>query len=96
MRALVVEDELKTAEFIRKALHEAGLAADVVGNGNAALAALAAADFDVVVLDIMLPGRDGLSVLREMRARENKTPVLLLSARSEVNEKVNGLICLST
>jgi DNA-binding response OmpR family regulator len=91
MRVLVVEDEPKTAEFIRKALQEAGLAADVVGNGNAALATLSAAAFDVVVLDVMLPGRDGLSVVREMRARENSTPVLLLSARGEVNEKVNGL-----
>jgi DNA-binding response OmpR family regulator len=91
MRVLVVEDEPKTAEFIRKALQEAGLAADVVGNGNAALATLAAADFGAVVLDVMLPGRDGLSVVRELRARENSTPVLLLSARGEVNEKVNGL-----
>jgi DNA-binding response OmpR family regulator len=91
MRVLVVEDEPKTAEFIRKALLEAGLVAEVAGNGNAALGALGAGGFDAVVLDVMLPGRDGLSVLRDMRAREDATPVLLLSARGEVNEKVDGL-----
>lgn len=91
MRVLVVEDEPKTAEFIRKALQEAGLVVDVAGNGPAALATLAASDFDAVVLDVMLPGCDGLSVLREMRAHGNPTPVLLLSARGEVNEKVDGL-----
>jgi DNA-binding response OmpR family regulator len=91
MRVLVVEDEPKTAEFIRKALQEAGMTAEVVRNGNAALAVLAVTDFDAVVLDIMLPRLDGLSVLREMRAHKNTTPVLLLSARGEVNEKVDGL-----
>lgn len=91
MKVLVVEDEAKTAEFIRKALQEVGLAASVVGNGNAALAAVGAMDFDAVVLDVMLPGRDGLSVVRELRALGNATPVLLLSARGEVNERVDGL-----
>lgn len=91
MRVLVVEDEPKTAEFIRRALLEAGLTVEVAGNGNAALATLAAREFDAVVLDVMLPGRDGVSVVREMRGRENSTPVLLLSARGEVNERVNGL-----
>ena len=91
MRILVVEDEKKTAAFIRKALLAEKFAVDVVHAGDDALAALAHTPFDAVVLDIMLPGRDGLSVLRQMRARRNATPVLLLSARGEVNERVEGL-----
>src|SRR2546425_5290342 len=91
MRVLVVEDEKKTASFIRKALQAEGFAADVLHNGDDALAAVDATPFDVIVLDIMLPGRDGLSVLRQMRERKNATPVLLLTARGEVNERVAGL-----
>lgn len=91
MRVLVVEDEKKTASFIRKALQAEGFAVDVCHNGNDALAAAINTPFDGVVLDIMLPGRDGLSVLRQLRDRKNATPVLLLSARGEVNERVEGL-----
>jgi DNA-binding response OmpR family regulator len=91
MRVLVVEDEKKTASFVRKALQAEGFAVDVCVNGDGALAALQATPFDAVVLDIMLPGRDGLSVLRQLRERTNAVPVLLLSARGEVNERVEGL-----
>lgn len=91
MRVLVVEDEKKTASFIRKALQAEGFAVDVCHNGDDALAAAINTPFDGVVLDIMLPGRDGLSVLRQLRERKNSTPVLLLSARGEVNERVEGL-----
>jgi two-component system copper resistance phosphate regulon response regulator CusR len=91
MRVLVVEDEKKTASFIRKALQAEGFAADVCHNGDGALAAALATPFDAIVLDIMLPGRDGLSVLRQLRAQRRSTPVLLLSARGEVNERVDGL-----
>lgn len=91
MRILVVEDDRKTASFIAKALKAEGFAVDVLSDGNDALAAVGATPFDAVVLDIMLSGRDGLSVLKQMRARQNRTPVLLLSARGEVNEKVEGL-----
>lgn len=91
MRVLVVEDEKKTASFIRKALQAEGFAVDVCHNGDAALAATSATPFDGIVLDIMLPGRDGLSVLRQLRERRNTTPVLLLSARGEVAERVDGL-----
>lgn len=91
MRVLVVEDERKTASFVRKALQSEGFAVDICSNGDDALAAARATPFDVVVLDIMLPGRDGLSVLRQLRERRNSTPVLLLSARGEVNERVEGL-----
>ena len=91
MRILVVEDEKKTASFIRKALQAEGFAVDVCHRGDDALAAAATTSFDALVLDIMLPGRDGLSVLRQLRERKIPTPVLLLSARGEVNERVEGL-----
>ena len=91
MRVLVVEDEKKTAAFVRKALQAEGFAVDVCANGADALAAAKTTPFDGIVLDIMLPGRDGLSVLRQLREGGNKTPVLLLSARGAVNERVEGL-----
>jgi DNA-binding response OmpR family regulator len=91
MRVLVVEDEKKTASFVRKALETEGFAVDVCGRGDDALVAAVTTAFDGIVLDIMLPGRDGLSVLRQLRAQGNRTPVLLLSARGEVNERVEGL-----
>jgi DNA-binding response OmpR family regulator len=91
MRILVVEDEKKTASFIRKALQAENFAVDVTHHGDDALAAASATPYDAIVLDIMLPGRDGLGVLRLLRERKNTTPVLLLSARGEVNERVEGL-----
>jgi heavy metal response regulator len=91
MRILVVEDEKKTAQFIRKTLQAEGFAVDVCHDGEAALAVAGVTPYDGIVLDIMLPGRDGLSVLRQLRERKNATPVLLLSARGEVNERVTGL-----
>jgi DNA-binding response OmpR family regulator len=93
MRVLVVEDEKKTASFIRKALQQEGFAADVLHNGDDAMTAACSAGFDVLVLDIMLPGRDGLSIVRQMRQRQIQTPVLLLSARGAVGERVDGLNC---
>ncbi len=91
MRILVVEDERKTASFIRKALQSEGFAVDVCANGEEGLAAAKNTPFDVIVLDIMLPGRDGLSVLHQLRERKLTTPVLLLSARGDVGERVRGL-----
>ena len=91
MRILVVEDEKKTASFIRKALQAEGFAVDVCHDGSEALTAPATTPFDAIVLDIMLPGRDGLSLLRQWRKQGCATPVLVLSARGEVNERVEGL-----
>lgn len=91
MRVLVVEDEIKTAAFIRKALQAEGFAVDVLHNGTDALAAVHANPYDVIVLDIMLPGRDGLSLVKQWRERRSAAPVLLLSARGEVDERVEGL-----
>src|SRR5271165_6044059 len=91
MRVLVVEDEKKTASFVRKALQAEGFAVDVCHNGDEALSAASATPFDAIVLDIMLPGRDGLAVLRTLRERKQTTPILLLSARGQVNERVEGL-----
>jgi DNA-binding response OmpR family regulator len=91
MRVLVVEDEKKTASFVRKALQEEGFIADVLHNGDDAMTAMSSTGFDVLVLDIMLPGRDGLSIVRQMRQRKIQTPILLLSARGAVGERVEGL-----
>lgn len=91
MHVLVVEDDQKTANFVAKALRAEGHAVSVLHNGDEGLATMLAGGFDAVVLDIMLPGRDGLSVLKQARAKGNTTPVLLLSARGEVNERVEGL-----
>ena len=91
MRVLIVEDEKKTASFVRKALQAEGFAVDAATNGEDALLMIQGGPFDVVVLDVMLPGRDGLSVLRQLRQRQHPIPVLLLSARGNVEERIEGL-----
>ena len=91
MKILVVEDEVKAAEFIRKSLTGEGFVVEVCHRGDEALEQALENSYDAIVLDIMLPGRDGLSVLRVLRERGNQTPVLLLSARSHLNERVDGL-----
>jgi len=91
MRALVIEDERKIATLVRRVLVEAGFAVDVLHQGDEALEAARATPYEILVLDIMLPGLDGLSVLRRLRAESNAVPVLLLSARGETYEKVEGL-----
>jgi DNA-binding response OmpR family regulator len=91
MKILVVEDERKIATFIQKGLREFGFVVDIVHRGDAALDIIEEHHFDAVVLDIMLPGRDGLSVLRILRQRSNPVPVIILTARGEIFEKVEGL-----
>ena len=91
MRILVVEDELKMAELLGRGLREEGHAVDVTGSGEDALWMVQATPYDVVVLDIMLPGLDGLETCRQMRASEVWTPVLILTARDAVSDRVAGL-----
>lgn len=91
MRVLLAEDEKKVASFICKALREGGHAVDAVHDGNTALNLARTTPYDVIVLDVMMPGRDGLSVLKLLRAGRNATPVLLLTARGEVSERIEGL-----
>ena len=91
MRILVVEDEQKIARLVQKGLKEFGFAVDVIGRGDEALEIILDNPFDAIVLDIMLPGRDGLSILRALRERSNAIPVLILTARGEIYEKVEGL-----
>jgi DNA-binding response OmpR family regulator len=91
MRVLVVEDDRKTLSFVRKALQAEGFLADALSEGNDVLPAVSSRNFDVLVLDIMLPGRDGLSIVKLMRKAGLKTPILLLSARGAVSERVEGL-----
>lgn len=91
MKILVVEDEKKLAGFIRRGLEENGFAVAVSHHGDEAYALLRSEPFDLVVLDIMLPGRDGLSILRNLREEKNAVPVILVTARSGMNERVEGL-----
>jgi DNA-binding response OmpR family regulator len=91
MRILVVEDEKKIARFVQRGLKECGFVVDVLYRGDEALDVILTHYFDAVVLDIMLPGQDGLRVLRALRENSNFVPVLLLTARGDVAEKVEGL-----
>jgi two-component system, OmpR family, response regulator len=91
MRILIVEDEPKLAALVARALREEGHAADIAGNGEDALWMADAAPYDAIVLDIMLPGVDGIEVLRRLRAQQLWTPVLLLTARDAVQDRVGGL-----
>ncbi len=91
MRILVVEDEHKVASFIQRGLEAEHYAIDVVADGEAALIRAMHGEYDLMILDIMLPKRDGLAVLRELRARNLRLPVLLLTARDTIADKVAGL-----
>jgi len=91
MRILVVEDEKKVAGFIQRGLEAEHYAVDVAHDGEAGLSLLGNGGYDLVILDIMLPRRDGFAVLREIRARRLELPVLLLTARDAVSDKVTGL-----
>lgn len=91
MRLLVAEDDTETAAFLRQGLTQAGHVVTVVGTGPEALAAAMTGDFDCLILDRMLPGRDGLSVLRMLRAGGIATPALMLTAVSGIAERVDAL-----
>jgi DNA-binding response OmpR family regulator len=91
MRVLVVEDEPEVRDFLLRVLREATWAADAAPNGEQALSALAAREYDLAILDVGLPDMDGFEVCREARARGDRTPVLVLTARNAVNDRVRGL-----
>jgi DNA-binding response OmpR family regulator len=91
MRVLVAEDEKKVASHIRNALRQQGHAVDAVHDGNDALNLASTTPYDAIVLDIMMPGRDGLSILKTLRERRMTMPIMLLTARGEVSERVEGL-----
>lgn len=91
MRVLLVEDEARIASFIRKGLQEEQYVVDVAEDGDAALDFAASAEYDLIILDVMLPRRNGFQVCGEMRQCGMKTPVLMLTARDAVDDRVRGL-----
>jgi len=91
MRLLVVEDDVQIADAIARGLARSDHQVDCLADGQQALAALAAQSYDLIILDLGLPGVDGYAVLRSLRARESHTPVLILSARDELKDRVQGL-----
>ena len=91
MRILVVEDDKKIASFVAKGLKEAGYAVDVAQDGLDGLDLGLSGVFDAAVVDIMLPGIDGLTLIERMRAKKNNTPVIILSAKRTVDDRVKGL-----
>jgi two-component system, OmpR family, copper resistance phosphate regulon response regulator CusR len=90
MKILVIEDEVKTAKFLRKGLGEAGYVVDVAADGLEGLHLAKEVDFDLVILDVMLPGLDGWQVLAQLSEIEQRAPVLMLTARDAVHERVRG------
>ncbi len=91
MKLLIVEDEPKTAAYLKKGLEENGFVADVAGDGETGAYMARQGGYELVILDVMLPGQDGWSVLRELRQRRNQVPVLFLTARDGVPDRVRGL-----
>lgn len=91
MRVLLVEDERRISAYVKRGLEEEGYAVDAVYTGQEALDWAEAAAYDLIILDILLPELDGISVCRELRRRGNRTPVLMLTARDTVDNRVAGL-----
>ena len=91
MRLLLIEDDEKIGGFIAKGLRQEGHVVDWSRNGEEGLGLALDAKLDVAIIDLMLPGRDGLSVIRELRERRQKVPVIILSAKSDVEDRVKGL-----
>lgn len=91
MKILVIEDERKAAQYLEKGLRESGYEVEVAEQGEAGLRMAMSGAYDLIVLDIMLPGRDGWSILHELRKGGKQTPVLFLTARDTVEDRVKGL-----
>jgi DNA-binding response OmpR family regulator len=90
-RILIAEDEPRLAAFLEKGLRAGGFATTVVADGIGASAMAKDEDFDLLILDLGLPGRDGLDVLRDVRATQNKLPVIILTARDDTSDRIAGL-----
>ena len=91
MRILVVEDEKRIADFLSRGIESAGYAVDMAGTGSTALDLVHATEYDLIILDLGLPDMDGLQVLQKVRNRKTSPPVLILSARDAVDDRVKGL-----
>lgn len=91
MRLLIVEDEKKLCDTVAKSLYQSGYEVDTCYDGNEALDYIFSEDYDLIVLDLNLPGKDGMDILRELRETNEETKVLILSARSQIADKVEGL-----
>jgi DNA-binding response OmpR family regulator len=91
MRILVIEDDASIARFVSRGLREAGFAVDTADNGHDGLAKAQSGPYDAAIVDLMLPGRDGLSLVAELRRGGIRTPVVMLTARRSVEERVRGL-----
>ncbi|HEY7546781.1 MAG TPA: response regulator transcription factor [Blastocatellia bacterium] len=91
MRILLVEDEPRVARFVAKGLRERSYAVDIAGDGESALYQTEINDYDLIILDVMLPGKDGFEVCRKLRERDVNTPILMLTARDAVDDRVEGL-----
>ena len=91
MKILVVEDDIKLGGFVRKGLEAQGFIVDLCDNGDDGFTLATTRSYDAMVLDIMLPGRDGLSILRNLREQRSNVPVMLCTARSALNERLDGL-----
>ena len=93
MRILLVEDDRNIARFVAKGLREQAYAVDVTDDGNDAIFKLSITDYDAVILDVMIPGRDGLRICRELRASGSFVPVIMLTARDTLQDRIDGLDC---
>lgn len=91
MKILLVEDEKKVANLIKKGFEEEGLSVDVAEDGNKALDFISSTDYDLIILDIMLPGKDGYEVLKEIKKRGIAKPIMMLTAKDTTQDKVMGL-----
>lgn len=91
MRILIVEDEVRLSDTLRRLLHRAGYSADQCHDGVTGLDSALSGIYDLMILDVMLPGMDGLTLLRTLRQQGSRLPVLLLTAKSELHDRVNGL-----
>ena len=91
MKILIIEDEPKTGEYLRQGLKEASFTVDLVHNGSDGLHTALTGEYDLVILDVMLPGMDGWAVMRNLRSKDNAVPVLFLTAKDQVEDRIKGL-----